>query len=214
MSKGIVKKTPTITKNSHPGKLQVKEVEGAGNQGLLDTEIDFLSPSFVVSEWDYVEFDLNLAGTSMATKMIHSRGIVRELNNPNNGMGRLMVTVVNPNDKGVVRGMDLWFYNYDSIPLAVDDYVEFINMSATECQAIRKIQCVGSIQLLPGANPGTIIVSKVGTNSAGVSVGSTITFPLPSPVPNPFQSFDIVEFRVVGPGAGEYVQLLSPRLQA
>lgn len=213
MSKGIVKLTPSITKNKHPGKLQVTEVQGAGNQGLIGTEIDFESPTFVVSVGDYVEFALNLAGTSTATKMIFSRGIVRELNNAVSGLGRLMVTVVNPNQKGVERGTDLWFYNYDSIPLVVNDYVEFINMSETHCQAIRKIDCVGSIQLLPGANPGTIIVSKVANNTVGVQVGSTITFPMPSPVPVPFHSFDIVEFRVVGQGAGEYVQLLSPFTQ-
>ena len=51
MSKGIVKSTPTTTRK-HPGKLLVKEIEGSGNQGLLETEIEFCTPDFLVMQDD------------------------------------------------------------------------------------------------------------------------------------------------------------------
>ena len=207
MSKGIVKITPLVTKRKHPGKLQVTEVEGAGNQGLIGTEIDFDSPTIPVSIGDYVEFTLNLAGLNTATKKIFSRGIVREVLNPSTGLGTLRVSIVNPNSVGVTPLRDLSFYNYDSLPLVVNDYVEFINMSATHCQVIRKIECVGSVQQIPGATPGTLLVSKVGANTVGVNANASISLTLPFPVS--IQQSDVVEFRVVGPGAAKYVQLLN-----
>ena len=208
MSKGIVKITPTVTRRKHPGKLEVKEIEGADNQGLLNTQIDFDSPTIPVSVGDYVEFSLNLAGMSTTTKKIFSRGIVRELNNPTTGLGTLRVTVVNPNSVGVSILRDLSFYNYDSLPLAVNDYVEFINMNATDCQVIRKIDCVGTIQSLPGADPATMKVNKVGYNTVGISVNSIIPLTLSYLGTAPFRVSDVVEFRVVGRDAAKYVQLL------
>ncbi len=210
MSKGIVKITPKVTNRKTPGKLQVEEVDGVGNQRFLNTEIDFVSPTVLVFVGDYVEFTLDSADMGTVTKKIYSRGIIKELNNPTTGLGILKVTVVNPNTLGVVPLSDLSFYNYASLPFAVNDYVEFNNMTGSRCTVFRKTACVGSIQRLPGTNPGSILVTRVSYNTIGIHPGSTISFPLPVPVPSPFRQNDIIEFRIVGPGAGSYVQLLSP----
>jgi hypothetical protein len=209
MSKGIVKKTPTVTRK-HPGRLLVKEVEGAGNQELLETEIDFAHADFLVMVDDYVEFSLNLAGWSHPTRLVYSRGRVTALATNAEGQGTLEVTIANPN-AGVQKLSSLTYNNSFAVPLAIGDYVEFNNISSdkTWCDVIRKIECFGTVVSIPGAIPGSMRVNKVGTNNVGVAVGSSLELSLSYAGSAPFHASDIVEYRVVGPGAAKYVQMLN-----
>lgn len=210
MSKGIVKKTPSVTSKYNPGKLQVREIEGAGNQGLLNTEIDFdTSPTFAVEVGDYVEFALSLGGTNYPIRKVFSRAIITELANPQTGQrNRLMVTAANPNSVAQSHST-LTFDYYGPFPLATGDYVEISHANAVNCQVIRKIECVGTIQSISGGSSGTMQVNKVKTNIGGLSVGSSIPLTLSYIGTAPFNVSDVVEFRVVGQGAGKYVQLLN-----
>ncbi len=209
MSKGIVKQTPTTTRK-HPGKLLVKEVEGPDNQGLLETEIDFGHADFLVMTDDYVEFALNLAGWSHPTRLVYSRGRVTALSAGEDGPGTLEVTIANPN-AGVQKHASLTYNNNFAVPLAIGDYVEFknINPEKTECEVIRKIECFGTVESIPGTNPGSMMVRKVGANTSGVSAGSPASLTLSYAGAAPFLVSDVVEFRVVGLGAAKYVQLLN-----
>src|SRR5689334_7592631 len=151
MSKGIVKQTPTITRR-HPGKLIVKEVEGPSNQELLETEIEFGAPDFIVMTGDYVEFSLNLGGWSHPTRLIYSKGRVTALGeHGETGPGTLEVTIANPN-AGVQKLARMSYNNNFAVPLAVGDFVEFTNINSdkTGCEVIRKIECFGTVDSIPG----------------------------------------------------------------
>lgn len=213
MSKGIVKKTPAITKRQHPGKLLVKEIEGADNQHLLETEIDFYTPDFFANTDDYVEFALNLAGWAHLTRTVYCKGKVLSLVNPITGVpGTLEVTLANPNS-GIQRGAILSYINGFAIPLEIGDYVEFnkITNSAQEqsCHVVRLIECVGSVASLSGANSGSITIRSIGENGLGLAAGSPLPLTLSYVGNAPFHINDFVEYRVVGPNAGKFVQIVS-----
>ena len=164
---------------------------------------------FVVMTGDYVEFALNLAGWSHPTRLVYSRGRVTALSDGEEGPGTLEVTIANPN-AGVQKLSSLSYNNNFAVPLALGDYVEFTNINSeqTGCEVIRKIECFGTVDSIPGTNPGSMTVRKVGTNTVGVSAGSPISLTLSYAGAAPFHVSDVVEFRVVGPGAAKYVQLL------
>ena len=211
MSKGIVKKTPPVTKRLYPGKLLVKEVEGADNQGLLETEIDFYNPDFLVMLEDYVEFQLNLSGWAHVNRFVYNRGKILTMYNPATyAMGTLEVTVANPN-AGVHKGAILSYQNEFAVPLAVGDYVEFhkISEDKTLCFVNRRIECVGAVDSLPGANPGSMTVKSAGANTQGLTAGSPLSLTLGYIGNAPFHVGDVVEYRVVAPGNGRFVQIVS-----
>ena len=119
-----------------------------------------------------------------------------------------MVTAANPNAVAQSHST-LTFDYYGPFPLATGDYVEISHANAVNCQVIRKIECVGTIQSISGGSSGTMQVNKVKTNIGGLSVGSSIPLTLSYIGTAPFNVSDVIEFRVVGQGAGKYVQLLN-----
>jgi hypothetical protein len=212
MSKGIVKKTPAITKRQHPGRLLVKEIEGPGNQALLETEIDFYTPDFFIKTDDYVEFALNLAGWAHLTRSVYCRGRIIDLINAQTGVpGTLEVTIANPNS-GLQNRSIISYHNNFAIPLVAGDYVEFSNISLdkTSCEVVRKIECVGAVVSVPGANPGSMTIRSVGSNLLGIEVGSSNSISLAYIGTAPFHVGDLIEYRVIDNARNaRFVQIVS-----
>ncbi len=217
MAKGIIKDIPTITSRVHPGKVKITEVDNSRDEGLIGRDLEFAAPGFSVSQDDGVELTITSGTECNVTKIILSKGIVRDVPTYEGGQGKLMVTVATPNEKGIVKNKDLKFNNYTGVTLRQNDYVEFTNMTAiindiaTECDVIRKIESRGEITKIP-INPETLglINVKQAAENSGVTLGTNISFPLPTPTPTPFNLRDIVEINITNDQSCEYVQLLEP----
>ncbi len=210
MAKGIIKDVPTITSRIHPGKVEITEVDDSRDADLVGRLLEFADPGFSISQKDYVELTITSPTECNVTKKILSKGIVRDVPPSEGSQGKLMVTIAIPNEYGIIKNKDLKFNNYSAITLQQNDYVEFINMTATECDVIRKIESRGELQLIP-LNPETagIIKVKQAAENSGVPLGTNLPFNLPTPTPSPFNVRDMVEINITN-GQCEYVQLLEP----
>jgi len=213
MAKGIVKKTPTATTRKHPGSIKVTSVDTPADEGRVGTLVDFDDPGFNVFENDYVEIQFLTPTACKATKKYYAKGIVRELPSTSTPNGKLMVTVFAPNELGIHKNSDLSYNNYDAMPLRVNDYVDFINMNASSCDAIRKIENCGELIMKPeGQSGGMLKVWSIGNPNNGVAVGQNLTFKMPSQASSPFELRDMIEFQFKSDGTAEYVQVIHPFL--